>query len=151
LRSDPSLGFAFTIGLVTPIDDLAECGGTTTQFVSNIKDLGQRVSTPPGPNRTLDRVRGTIVLYDAVITSEEEFCALPESEIGRGQLVLMGNDNDVSVEGPGADSFGSRLNAILDLTSGGKAHLLIITRGLVLPDGSFAQRVERIELKPIGG
>lgn len=81
MRSDPSLGFAFTIGLVTPIDDLAECGGTTTQFVSNIKDLGQRVSTPPGPNRTLDRVRGTIVLYDAVITSEEEFCALPESEI----------------------------------------------------------------------
>jgi hypothetical protein len=86
-----------------------------------------------------------------VLTSDEDFCNLPTAEIGRGTGIFIRTDNDVQVEGPGADAFGGTLTATLDLTSGGRAKLLLVTRAVVLPDGSFETKVDRFELKPIGG
>ena len=151
LHSIPDLGITFTIGLVTPIGDLSECGGPAEEFVSDSRGVNQTVSTPPGPDRNLDRIKGTLVLYDAVLTSDEDFCNLPTAEIGRGPGISINTDNDVHLDGPGADAFGGTLTATLDLTGGGRAHLLLVTRAVVLPDGSFETKVDRFELKPIGG
>jgi hypothetical protein len=146
----PELGITFSIGLVTPIDELTECGGSEA-LVFDSRGVGQDVSTPPGPVRNLTRIQGTVVLYDALLDITHDFCELAPTEVGRGTGILIRTDNDVNVEGPGADSFGGTLTAILDLTSGGRASLVLVTRVVILPDGSFETVVDRFELQPIGG
>ena len=146
----PELGITVVIGLVTPIDELSECGGSE-ELVFDSRGVGQDVSTPPGPDRNLTRIQGTVVLYDALLDITHDFCELATTEVGRGTGIFISTDNDVNVEGPGANSFGRRVTAILDLTSGGQARLLIVTRAVILPDGSSETVVERFELQPIGG
>jgi hypothetical protein len=136
----PELGITFSIGLVTPIDELTECGGSEALVFDS-----------RGPVRNLTRIQGTVVLYDALLDITHDFCELAPTEVGRGTGILIRTDNDVNVEGPGADSFGGTLTAILDLTSGGRASLVLVTRVVILPDGSFETVVDRFELQPIGG
>jgi hypothetical protein len=146
--SIPSRGLLFTLGLVSPIADQPACG-SSEPLVFDTRGFGQEVSKPTG-TKSVTRVKGTLVLYGSIPTSQEEECNLGASEIGRGPAELTSTDSDVFVEGPGSDSFGFKVTAILDLPSGGRAHLLIVTRAVILPDGSFEQKVDRFELKPIG-
>lgn len=144
----PSRGILFTLGLVSPIADQPACG-SSEPIVTDTRGVSQDVSRPTGTHN-VTHVKGTLVLYGAIPTSQEEECNLGPSEIGRGPAQLTGTDSDVFVEGPGSDSFGFKVTAILDLTSGGRAHLLIVTRAVIRPDGSFEQKVDRFELNPIG-
>ena len=147
----PELGITVSIGLVTPINEFPECGGSAEELVFDSRGVDQTVSTPPGPDRNLTRIQGTVVLYEALLDITHDFCELATTEVGRGPGKFIGTDNDLNVEGPGANSFGGTLTAILDLTSGGRARLLVVTRAVILPDGSFKTVVERFELQPIGG
>ena len=136
--SIPSRGILFTLGLVSPIADQPACG-SSEPIVTDTRGVSQDVSRPRG-TKNLTRAKGTLVLYGSIPTSQEEECNLGASEIGRGPANLTSTDNDVFVEGPGADSFGFKVTAILDLTSGGRAHLLIVTRAVILPDGASTRR-----------
>lgn len=150
LHSIPSLGIAFTLGLVDPLTALPECGGEPTLIATDTRGTSLDVFLPPGPIHDRFHIQGTIVLYDAVLIDFDEVCGLAPSEIGRGPATFTNTDNDLALAGGRADSFGGVITAILDLVGGGKAKLTIVTRGVVSPDGSFRQIVERYQLTPIG-
>ena len=142
----PDRGIAFTIGLLTPVEDL--CNGLLIE--SDIRGTSQTVSTPAGSIKLLDRVKGTFVLYDAVLQSPDEFCNLATAPIiGVGRGTFTRTDNSLTGVGPGINSFGVTVNAVLDLTDGGKALLHIVGRFLF--DGvNFRVLVDKVELKRIG-
>lgn len=150
LHTIPDLGITFTLGLVDPVSALPECGGEPTLIATDTRGVDLNVFLPKGPIHDAFRLQGTMVLYDAVIFDFADLCDLGSAEIGRGQAMFTNTDNDLALYGGRADSFGGVITAVLDLVGGGKAKLLILTRGVVSPDGSFRQVVDRYELKPLG-
>ena len=66
------------------------------------------------------------------------------------------NDNDFFVTGNGTDSFGRRVVAMVTLTDGTRAQILIVTRNLIhqdqLDDDPIVPItvVDRFEIRPIG-
>ena len=150
LHTIPDLGITFTLGLVSPLADLPECGGPNTLITTDTRGVDLNVFLPPGPIHDAFRMQGTLTLYDAVIFDFSDLCGLESAEIGRGPAIFTNTDNDLALAGGRADSFGGVITATLDLAGGGRAKLLIVTRGVVGPDGSFRQVVDRYELKPIG-
>jgi hypothetical protein len=144
----PDHNVTFTIGLITPIGDITECGGSG-EFVSDIIATNQVVVTPAGPEKLLDRVRGTFVLYDVSLPSPDEFCDLAGFEVGRGQGSFTRTDNSLTGVGPGLNAFGFMANATLDLAAGGKAKFQALIRWLY--DGvNVTTIVDKVELTPIG-
>lgn len=142
-------GFTFTIGLVTPIADLTECGGSE-EFVSDVRATNQVVVTPAGPERLLDRVTGTFVLYDVSFDFEEDdLCDLADFVVGTGQGSFTRTDNSQTGVGPGMNAFGFMANALLELTDGSRATFHAVVRWLY--DGEeITTLVEKVELKPTG-
>jgi hypothetical protein len=134
-----------TIGLVSSISDLCAGGIPVVDGKDTLKD----VLTPAGPIRRIGHMsQATIVVYGA---SPADFCDLATTPVlGRGTGNFTDQDNDLALAGPGADSFGGKITGIVDLTSGGRAHLLVLARFLVGNDGNFRVIVDRFELTPIG-
>jgi hypothetical protein len=149
LHTIPDLGITFTLGLVDPVTALPECGGEPTLIATDTRGTDLNVFLPPGPIHDRFRIEGTMVLYDGVTLDFADLCDM-STEIGRGPASFTNTDNDLALAGGRADSFGGVITAILDLVGGGKAKLTIVLRGVVSPDGSFRQIVQRYELKPIG-
>jgi hypothetical protein len=143
----PPLGISFTLGLVSDVAGLSECGGPNL-FETDTRGVAQDVSTPAGSTHDLTRLKGTLVLYDALLFEPTDICGA--TEIGRGPGTFVATDSDVFLSGPGADSFGETITANLDLVGGGRAHLVIGLRIIVNPDGSFKVVVLRYDLTPIG-
>ena len=139
----------FTVGLVTPLEDLVECGGTEEFFESDVRGFDQVVVTPPGPERQVRRFSGTIVLYDVSLFELDNFCDLIGHEVGTGKGSFTSTDNSLTGVGPGMNAYGFMANAILALVDGGRAHFHAIVRFLF--DGeNETVLVETVELKPIG-
>jgi hypothetical protein len=141
----------FTVGLVSPIADFPDCGGTGENFVSDIKGLSQLVATPPGPVRNVpDHISGTLVLYSKSLSElNDDICALPDFLVGTGPGIFTRTDNSVTGVGPGINAFGFMANAVLDLVGGGKAKFQAVVRFLF--DGENVTIVtENVKLTPIG-
>ena len=107
----PSRGILFTLGLVSPIADQPACG-SSEPIVTDTRGVSQDVSRPTGTRNVTD-VRGTLVLYGAIRHHRRRSATSAPSEIGRGPADSTGTDSDVFVEGPGSDSFGFKVTAIL--------------------------------------
>ncbi len=136
----------FTVGLVTPIEDLAECGGTVEVFESDVRGFDQKIFTPPGPIRNVRRFTGTITLYDVSLLELDDFCDLADHLVGSGQGSFTSTDNSLTGEGPGTNAFGFMANAILTLTDGSKAKFTAIVRFV----GSGDPIVDNVTVTPIG-
>ena len=68
---------------------------------------------------------------------------------GMGNVTL--NDNDSPIAGPGANSFGWRIQGTLDdLVNGGKVRVAGVARFLILPDESFKVDRTSVRLHRIG-
>ena len=146
----PEHGISMTVGLLTPVEDLAECGGTVTEFESDAQIFSQEVHTPAGPIKAISRFSGTFTVYDAVVFPDD-FCDLATAPlIGTGQGSIQSTDNSLTGEGPGINSFGERWIAVLDTPDGGKVRLLIVTRKLYDGVNEPVTIVDKFELKPLG-
>jgi hypothetical protein len=146
IHTIPEHGISMTVGLLTPVGDLAECGGTVTEFESDAQIFSQEVHTPAGPIKVISRFSGTFTVYDAVVFPDD-FCDLATAPlIGTGRGRIIGNDNSLTGEGPGTNSWGERWNAMLDTPDGGKVKLHIVLRFV----GSSTPTVDIFELKPLG-
>jgi hypothetical protein len=138
----------FTVGLVSPLEDLPECGGTGL-IESDIRGFDQVVVTPPGPERQVRRFTGTVVLYDVSLFELDDICDLADHLVGTGQGTFTSTDNSLTGVGPGMNAFGFMANAILDLVDGGRAHFQAVVR-LLFDGENVTAQVEKVELKPIG-
>jgi hypothetical protein len=128
IHTMPEHGISMTVGLLTPIEDLADCGGTVTAFESDAKIFNQEVHTPAGPIKVLERFSGTFTVYDAVVFPDD-FCDMATAPlIGTGRGTIKGTDNSATGEGPGMNSYGENWTAVLDTPDGGKVQLHIVTR-----------------------
>jgi hypothetical protein len=153
-RNDLSDGFlvhitpevTFTVGLVSPIEDLPECDGTFDLVETDSRGFNQLVETPPGPEKFMTRITGTVVLYDVSLFELEDICDLADHLVGTGRGTFTSTDNSLTGVGPGTNAFGFMLNAILDLVDGGRAKFHAVVRFA----GSAEPLVEKVELKPIG-
>jgi hypothetical protein len=139
----------FTVGLVSPLGDLPECGGTGENIEGDIRGFDQIVVTPPGPERQVRRFTGTVVLYDVSLFELNDLCDLADHIVGTGQGSFTSTDNSLTGVGPGINSFGFMANAILDLEGGGRAHFHAVVR-LLFDGENVTAQVETVELKPIG-
>jgi len=151
LHTIPESNVTFTIGIVTPIADLAFCGGSVEEFESDIRGINQVVGTPPGPEHLLDRSSGTFVLYDVAFDFEnDEICDLVGHVVGIGQGSFTRTDNNqAGVAVPGMNAFGFMANAKLELTDGSHATFHAVVRWLY--DGEeVTTLVHKVELKPTG-
>jgi hypothetical protein len=145
----PEHSVTFTIGLVDPLSDLPECGGSGAEVATDVRATDQIVTTPAGPLKLLDRVTGTFILYDVSLFDLDSFCDLAGHEVGRGKGSFTRTDNSLTGVGPGLNAFGFMANATLDLTAGGKAKFQALIRWLY--DGvDVTTAVDKVELTPIG-
>jgi hypothetical protein len=145
--------YSATIGLVSPVADLNEnpdCGGAGPRIVDT--GLENVVLTPAGSIHVRDRwQKATFVLYGG---ATDDVCEL--SELATHPVVAQGEVNfsfgvrvpDVTEAGI---NFHFQMTGIVDLTSGGKAHVLISANFLFDNDGNLTVHVDKFELKPIGG
>jgi hypothetical protein len=150
IHTIPEHGISMTVGLLTPVGDLAECGGTVTEFESDAQIFSQEVHTPAGPIKGLSNFSGTFTVYDAVVFPDD-FCDLATAPlIGTGRGSIKSTDNSLTGEGPGLNSFGERWIAVLDTPDGGKVQLHIVTRLLYDGVNEPVTVVDIFELKPLG-
>ena len=147
----PDQGIAMTVGLLTPIEDLEECGGTAP-IESDAKLVNQEVQTPAGPIRVRGMLSGTFTVYqvDEVVTPDN-FCDLATAPlIGTGRGSIRNTDNSITGAGPGMNSFGEKWNAMLDAPDGGKVQLHIVTRLHFDGVNPPVTIVDIFELRPLG-
>jgi hypothetical protein len=111
----------FTVGLVSPIADFPDCGGTGENFESDLTGFSQLVATPPGPLKNVDHLSGTLVLYSVSLNDLADPCDLTNFLVGTGPGTFTRTDNSVTGVGPGINAFGFMANAVLDLADGGRA------------------------------
>jgi len=146
----PDHGISMTVGLLTPVEDLAECGGPVTEFESDARGLDQEVHTPAGPIRVRGTFSGTFTVYDAVVFPDD-FCDLATAPlIGTGRGTVINTDNSITGVGPGINSFGQVWNAVLDTPDGGKVQLHIVTRQLYDGVNEPETIVDIFELRRLG-
>jgi hypothetical protein len=142
---NPDTDRSLTLGLVSPVSELADCGGTGTPVFDG-NGTHKEVQTPAGPVHFFDRIRqGTIVLYEGAPEDVCELAAAPVLARGRGNFAatfhVLGTKTLISF----------RIVGIVELADGGRAHMLEIAKVVIDENGDLTVRVERSELKPIGG
>jgi hypothetical protein len=134
----------FTVGIVSPLENLPECGGTgDVEF--DMRGFDQIVLTPPGPERQVRRFTGTVVLYNVSLLELDDLCDLADHIVGTGKGTFTSTDNSLTGVGPGENAFGFMANAILTLTDGSKAKFTAIVRFV-----GEEIIVDNVTLTPIG-
>lgn len=147
---DSDRNYSATIGLVSPVADLDEnpdCGGTGPRVVDG--GIQELVLTPAGSEHLSERYqKATFVIYDGVTS---DVCEL--SDPTTHPVVAQGKVNfsyTLRVATDGVWYFHFQMTGIVDLTSGGKADVLISANVLYDNDGNPTIHVDKFELKPIG-
>lgn len=156
---NPDLDYTFTLGLVTPVADLAFCGGSVRPAVVDANWTTQLVRGPKGTIHYLRILEGeaTIVLYGQALAGPGSTCRLAALPIVATGTVTthVQNDNDLRGTAQGANSWGQRLVGTVQLASGEYARLVIVQHYVMRPndptDAVIEPVVDRIDLHPIGG
>lgn len=137
---DPDRGLTLTSGL--PLSQVPECGGPGGPSAGT----GQVVATPADVGHTVFRTRQQpLVLYGR---APENICELTEADIvasGRGNVTVMFSTLKPDVV------FKGHVTGTLELTSGGRVHLVSQAVIRFQPDGTVRVIVDKFQLKPIGG
>jgi hypothetical protein len=140
---DPDRNISATIGLVSPLADLLDCGGSGTTVLKGRGTL-QLVIPPTGALKQFIRVRqGEVVLYGVAAELPCDLIGAPVLGHGPGNLTI-------SLTGPATNVLSVRLIARLELTTGGSAHLVVVGHAKINDDGSLKILVDKSELRPIG-
>ena len=137
---DPDRGLALTSGL--PLSQVPECGGPGGPSAGT----GQVVATPADVGHIVFRTRQQpLVLYGR---APENICELTEADIiarGQGNVTVMLSTLNPDVV------FKGHITGTLELTSGGRAHLVSQAVIRIQPDGTARIIVDKFQLTPIGG
>jgi hypothetical protein len=143
ILADPDRDFSLTIG-VSP-SEAPECGGTGELTGATV----QVVSTPAELEHILSLARQqTMTLYEDFVLNPCDLIGANAPDIvatGRGNAMFVILDRAASV------LLGFHATGTVELTSGGRAHLLLVAKFHVDADGTLRVHVDKFEVKPIGG
>jgi len=145
---DPATGLTLTIGLVSPLADVPDCGGTG-RVISDGRRVIQLVFTPADFVHQFIRARqSTIVLYESTSPDLCDWTTAPVFARGRANVTF-----NVHARTPAGVPavVGLKIQGIVELTSGGRAHVLNTAQVHVDKDGTVRVHVDRFVIKPIGG
>ena len=142
---DPARNYTATFGLVSPISDLSDCGGSG-EMVTDGGGITRVLITPSGTFHIRDQLsQATIVFYQG---TADEFCDLSSHPIlGTG----TGNMHFTTRE-PASGSFSvqASFGGILDLVAGGRAHMHGAGNMVFDAAGNLTIHEDHFTLKPIG-
>lgn len=154
LNFDPSTGLQSVIGL--PSDPTT----TGAPFCNGSGDFEvldwQIVAHSAGAVNTLIRAGEVNVhIYEPAafiaLLDQGDFCgAVSLPRLAQGQARLQYTDNDFSISGSRANSFGWRIHGVLsDLVNGGYARYFDLLQGVLRPTGDFDFTAGKVELTPL--
>jgi hypothetical protein len=145
LDPEPGRNYTTTFGLVSPVSDLEECGGSGPEVFDGGGST-RIVATPTGAVHIRDELhQATIVFYEG---ATEDVCELANHPVlgrGRGNLhfTVKGRAN-------GTESIQATFGGILDLAAGGRARMLGVGNIVFDAFGNVTIHEDHFDLKPIG-
>lgn len=141
---DLDRGYTATIGLVSPVSDLPECGGS--QPVYDGGGTEHIVETPSDAFHLRDALhQATIVLYEGATEDACELTTHPVLARGPGNLHWT-----EKALGNGSFTVQATFGGILELAAGGRARLLGVGNVRLDELGNVIVHEDHFELKPIG-
>ena len=143
---DPARNYTVTFGLVSPVSELSECGGSG-QTVTDGGGITRVLITPSGAFHIRNQLsQATIVLYEGgTIDDVCELSSRPIIGTGTGNLHFTTKEKSDGTLGVQA-TFGG----ILDLAAGGRAHMLAVGNIVFDALGNMTIHEDHFTLKPIG-
>jgi len=145
LDADPARNYTTTFGLVSPVSDLAACGGSGPEVFDG-GGTTRIVATPSGAVHVRDELhQATIVFYEGATEDVCELATHPVLGRGRGNLhfTVKGRAN-------GSTTVQATFGGILDLAAGGRARMLGVGNIVLDPFGNLTIHEDHFDLKPIG-
>ncbi len=141
---DPDRGYTATFGLVSPVSDLPECGGSQPGYDGGGTE--HIVETPSGAlHLRNDLHQATIVLYEGATPDVCELTTHPVLAQGRGNLHWT-----EKALGNGSFTVQATFGGILQLVAGGRARMLGVGNVRFDELGNPIVHEDHFELKPIG-
>lgn len=141
---DFETGLLAWAGLPANPADAIECGGGLDFDLTPIQSAGQLQAAFNFLALSQDM---HIHVYD--LTTFSDTCVDTPIAAGTGRFIYT--DNDLPAAGPGANSFGARLQGRLTALAGGPVLVVGESRLLNMVDGSFRFVNSHVILKPVGG
>ena len=140
---DPSTGFIAMAGLPTPPQSLTFCGGTMP-FQTSLEMTEGELS---GVLHDL-RMGSNLNVFVYQIAGFRGICASTPFASGTGHAIRT--DNDLLTSLTRTNSFGMRIQGVVQDAAGQSYRLNAELHDLIFPDGSFKRVVQNVHLQPVG-
>jgi hypothetical protein len=141
---DPSTGYIVMAGLPTPPSSLTFCGGTMPVQTSSEMTEGEL----SGVLHDL-RMGSDLNVFVYQIAAFRGICASTPFASGIGHAIRT--DNDLLTSLTRTNSFGMRIQGVVQDAAGQSYRLNAELHDLIFPDLSFKRVVQNVHLHPVGG
>jgi len=141
---DPSTGYVVMAGLPTPPSSLTLCGGTIPFQTSSELTEGEL----SGVLHDL-RMGSDLNIFVYQIATFRGVCGTTPFASGMGHAIRT--DNDLATSLTRTNSFGMRIQGVVQDAAGQSYHLDAESHDLIFKDLTFKRVVENVHLNPIGG
>jgi hypothetical protein len=141
---DPSTGYIVMAGLPTPPSSLTFCGGTVPFQTSSEMTEGEL----SGVLHDL-RMGSDLNVFVYQIATFQGVCASTPFASGVGHAIRT--DNDLLTSLTRTNSFGMRIQGVVQDAAGQSYRLNAELHDLIFPDLSFKRVVQNVHLDPVGG
>ena len=142
---DPARNYTATFGLVSPVSDLSDCGGSGP-MVTDGGGITRVLITPSGAFHIRDQLsQATIVFYEGATGDVCELSSHPILGTGTGKMHFTTKE-----KANGSLSVQANFGGILDLVAGGRAHMLGVGNIVFDASGNLTIHEDHFTLKPIG-
>ena len=141
---DPSAGYIVIAGLPTPPSSLTLCGGTMPFQASSELTEGEL----KGVLHDL-RMGSDLNVFVYQIAAFSGICASTPFASGTGHAIRT--DNDLRTSLTRTNSFGMRIQGVVQDAAGQSYRVNAESHDLIFPDLTFKRVVENVHLNPVGG
>ena len=140
---DPSTGYIAMAGLPTPPSSITRCGGTMPFQTSSEMTEGEL----KGVLHDL-RMGSDLNVFVYQIATFRGVCASTPFASGIGHAIRT--DNDLATSLTRTNSFGMRIQGVLQDAAGQSYRLNAESHDLIFPDLTFKRVVQNVHLNPVG-
>src|SRR5262245_6115344 len=141
---DPSTGYIAMAGLPTPPSSITLCGGTMPFQTSSEMTEGEL----SGVLHDL-RMGSDLSVFVYKIAGFRGVCASTPFASGTGHAIRT--DNDLFTSLTRTNSFGTRIQGVVQDAAGQSYRLNAEVHDLIFPDPTFKRVVQNVHLHPVGG
>ena len=142
---DPARNYTVTFGLVSPVSDLPDCGGSGP-MVTDGGGITRVLITPSGSFHIRDQLnKATVVFYEGATSDVCELSSHPILGTGTGNMHFTTKE-----KADGTLRVQATFGGILDLVAGGRAHMHAAGNIVFDAAGNLTIHEDHFTLKRIG-